>query len=466
MSWAKAHLPLAAALVLGAAVTVFVTFLPFVEFAYDNPQLHLAFEVGEGVIAGHLAYLILGRFRTTRRLQHLLLAWAFSVLAAVNLFLSALPIVSLGARPTGGVTWAAAALRVAGAAAICVAAFAGRCSVPRKPVLPAVVAGTVGVLVLTGLMAAAADAWLATTVDPSLAPTASGFPRAVGHPVVLGIQLLTLGLFAAAAVGFTKQTETEPDELLRWVGAGAMLSAFARLNYFLFPSLYSNWVYTGDLLRLGSYLFFVVGATREIDAYWRDQARVAATEERQRLARELHDGLTQELAFIRSQTSAMAAGLQLPDAVGYVAEAADRALYESRRAIEALAGGEARPLADMLRRAGDEVGGRAGATVKVEADPLSEVPALVAEALVRVVREAVTNATRHGGAKDIGVRLVCHDGTLEMHVTDDGRGFDLQQVDHGFGLKSMRQRVEGLGGTLTVRSEPGTGTTLIAQLPQ
>ncbi|MDP9070505.1 MAG: sensor histidine kinase [Actinomycetota bacterium] len=409
--------------------------------------------------------MLLERFRTTRRLQQLLLAWSFSVLAAVNLLLSALPIVTLGARPTGAPTWAAATLRVVAAGTICAAAWVGSRSGPRKPVIAPLLAGTLAVLVLIGLMAAAADAWLANPVDPSLPPASSGWPRIEGHPVVLGIQLVALGLYTIAAIGFSRQARGEADELLRWVGAGAMLSAFARLNYFFFPSLYSNWVSTGDLLRLAAYLFFVVGAAREIDAYWRNHSRMAANEERRRLARELHDGLTQELAFIRSQTSAMAAGLQIPGTVEHVAAAAGRALQESRRAIEILSGDERRSLPEVLRTAGEEVAGRAGATVQVEADALSDVAGSVAEALVRVVRESVTNAVRHGGAKSIDVRLACREGTLEMEVTDDGRGFDPQCVRHGFGLTSMRERVEGLGGTLSLTSEPGRGTTLRAQLP-
>lgn len=59
--------PMAAALVAGIWVTLVVVLVPFVQFAYDNPQLHLALETAEGMIAAHLAYLILGRFRTTGR---------------------------------------------------------------------------------------------------------------------------------------------------------------------------------------------------------------------------------------------------------------------------------------------------------------------------------------------------------------------------------------------------------------
>jgi signal transduction histidine kinase len=464
-TWVKQNRPVVVALALGVVLTLFVTLLPFVRFAYDNPQLHLALETAEGIIAAHLAYLVLGRFRTSGQLRHLALAWAFAVLGSVNLFFGALPIVVLGSRPAGFVIWMAAGLRLVGIAALCLAGFAGPRLAPQGRALVAFAGmATAGALVTVGLAAGAADAFLAQAVDPSLSPEMSGRPRIVGHPVVLGIQLVALVLFAVVAVRFTTEAQREPDQLLRWLAAGSVLGAFARLNYFLFPSLYSNWVYTGDILRLGSYLFFVVGAARELDAYWRDHATVAVFEERRRMARELHDGLAQELAFIRSQTAAMASGMPLPEMVGHVATAAERALEESRRTIETLAGSPSTPLHQAVRTAAEEVAGRHGAKVEVDVQPRS-IPPTVAEALVRVVREATGNAVRHGDARCVVVRLECDNRSLRLTITDDGRGFAPDRVCRGFGLTSMRERVEALGGRLDIRSQEGRGTAVQAVVP-
>ncbi len=462
-TWVRGGAPTAVALALGVGLTLFVTLFPFVQFAYVNPQLHLALDTAEGVIAAHLAYLILGRFRTTGELRHLALAWSFGMMAAVNLLLGALPIVTLGTRPVGILPWATAGLRLVAIAAFCLAGFTGNRLAPHgRALLMFVATSTLGVVATVGLAAFAADTFLAQAVDPSLAPKTSGLPRIVGHPVVLGIQLVAVALFAVAAVRFTREAQqTKPDELLQWLGAGAVLAAFARVNYFFFPSLYSNWVYTGDLLRLGSYLFFVVGAARELVAYWRDHATLAVFDERRRVARELHDGLAQELSFIRSQTVAMAAGVPLQDMIGHVAAAAERALQESRRAIDVLADGVQMPLNEALRAAGEDVALRHGAHVEVHADT-PPMPPSVAEALIRVVREAVANAVRHGGARSIVVSLVCDNRGLRLEVTDDGSGFDPGEARHGFGLKSMRERVEALGGQLHIRSKPGGGTTVEA----
>lgn len=465
-TWVRENRPTVTAITLGAGLTLFVTLLPFVQFAYDNPQLHLALETAEGVIAAHLAYLVLGRFRTTGQFRHLALAWSFSMMATVNLLLGALPIVTLGSRPLGPLPWAAVGLRLAAIATFCLAGFAGGRLAPQSRALLVFVAKTtLAVFATVALLAWSADLFLAHAVDPSLSPRPSGWPRIVGHPVVLTIQLVALVLFAVAAVRFTREAQEKTDHLLRWLGAGAVLGAFARLNYFLFPSLYSNWVYTGDLLRLGSYLFFVVGAARELDAYWRDHATLAVFEERRRVARELHDGLAQELSFIRSQTTAMAAGMPPHDMVGHVAAAAERALEESRRAIDTLADGRRVPqLHETLRVAAEEVAVRQGAQVEVhvQAPPLA--PA-VTEALARVVREAVSNAVRHGRARSVGVRLVCDDRVLRLQVEDDGQGFVPDQVRGGFGLRSMRERVEALGGELQIWSRQGGGTTVGAVVP-
>lgn len=103
----------------------------------------------------------------------------------------------------------------------------------------------------------------------------------------------------------------------------------------------------------GSYLWFLVGASSEIDAYRGDQARLAVVEEHRRMARELHDGLVQELSFIRRRRRPppVAWRSPAPGMAEHLAAAADRALRESRRAVDALPGDMPESLADALRTA-------------------------------------------------------------------------------------------------------------------
>ena len=463
--------PLKVAFVVGAGLTLFVTLSPLAHFAYDNAALHLALETAEGMIAGLLAYLAVKRYRATGRLQDVILAWVFSVLAFVNLFLAAGPLVAEQARPGAWLTWVTLGLRLVAGAGLCAGALAGPRPVPPPRRLGfAVLGSTVAVFVTIGLAAFAANASLAEPVNALLSPRDESRPWAVGHPVVLAVQVLALVLYAGAAVGFHRQAREQEDDLLGWLAAGAVLGAFARFNYFLFPSLYSNFVYTGDLLRFGTYVFFLIGAAREIDRYWHDQTRLAAAEERQHLAHELHDGLAQELAFICSQTAAMASGMTYPGMVEHLSAAAQRALVESRRAVDALAGDAPEAsgdesLPEALALAAREVATRAGATVEVEADGSPSVPGPVHDALLRVVREAANNAVRHGGATTVKLRLSPSGGGLHLTVGDNGTGFDPSGVPSGYGLRSMRERVEGLGGTLRVRSAPGQETVIEVDLP-
>jgi signal transduction histidine kinase len=97
--------------------------------------------------------------------------------------------------------------------------------------------------------------------------------------------------------------------------------------------------------------------------------------------------------------------------------------------------------------------------------PGIEVPEPTRDSLVRIVREAVSNAARHGAAEVIELEL--HGPhPLVLRVNDDGRGFDVAAVNgSGFGLTSMRERAEHLGGSLTLSSRPGHGTAVEIRIP-
>jgi signal transduction histidine kinase len=149
-----------------------------------------------------------------------------------------------------------------------------------------------------------------------------------------------------------------------------------------------------------------------------------------------------------------------------IAEAAVRALDESRNAIAALTRPEDEPLGVALARAGEEVAGRVGARVRFELAPEVHAPPEAREALVRIVQEAITNATRHGGAETVTVSLADGDGIL-LRVKDDGRGFDAHEGPRpgGFGLVSMRERAESLGGRFRIAVTASGGTEVEVRLP-
>jgi signal transduction histidine kinase len=303
------------------------------------------------------------------------------------------------------------------------------------------------------------------------APTTAERLVITGHPLLLVAQGLAAVAFMVASVAFTIRATRRHDELLRWLGPACALAAFARVNYVLFPSLYSDWFYAGDLLRTAAYVVLLAGAAREIGQYWSAQARAAVLEDRRRLARELHDGVVQELAYIRAEAGAVPAGRAAgsstdagsDDPASRIVSACDRALDEARAAVDALGRTGNEPLGFVLHRAALQVAERYDAELDVDVDHSVAAGPEQRYALVRIAREAVSNAIRHGGAERVCLRLVSDSHGRRLVVADDGLGFDLAAVNRssgGYGLTSMRERALALPGVLEIESTPGRGTTV------
>jgi signal transduction histidine kinase len=289
-----------------------------------------------------------------------------------------------------------------------------------------------------------------------------GHPDLFGDPVVSVAQLLAGGLFVIAAVGFAKRGKR--DDFMLWFAAAAVLAAFSRLNEALYPSDVIGWVQIGDTLRLGVYGLVLIGAAREIRGYWARFAEAAILEERRRIARDLHDGLAQELAYVVSQ--AQRATRQSPGRiVDELAIVAQRALDDSRRAIATLVEPLDQPIEIALERMVEEICERTGVSVHLSVPEGIQVDAARREALLRIVREAVLNAVRHSDAHAITVRL-SNEGHLHVEVSDDGVGFDADEARRDrFGLISMKERAQALGAEFRIESDPGAGTTVEVMFP-
>jgi signal transduction histidine kinase len=324
------------------------------------------------------------------------------------------------------------------------------------------VGAIVGIVALIGLLGAVLAPHLPVGIDQDVAPSAFG-PDLVGEPALLVCQAVGLIVYAIAALGFARRAERGGDELMSWLAAGSTLAAFARLNYFLFPSINSEWVYTGDFLRVGFYVLVLIGALREISAYQRELAELAVHRERRRIARELHDGLAQELAFISSH--ARRSSTQADASMSRIADAAARALDESRQAIATLARPVDASLDRSVAQAAHEVAARHGLDVTLELAPGVRAADATHDALMRIVREAIHNAARHGGASTVTVGLAVSDG-VRLTVEDDGKGLRAHARNGaGFGLVSMRERAEALGGTLELRAAERGGVRVEVELP-
>jgi signal transduction histidine kinase len=444
--------------------TLVVIAVPGLKFAYLSDETHVAIETAAFIIPGLAAVLFGGRALRGHSRTDILLCAALLLLSVTNLCFSVLPAL-VDENPGPFATWAPATGRFLGAAAFALAALLPpyRLPMPRRSLVRALL-GVMAVVAFVAILGFFFAQDLPRGVDPALSPDSAGRPRIVGHWLVLTVQVVTLILYSVAAVGFLIRSERERDALLLWIALSASLSALARLNYFLFPSLYSEWVYVGDFFRIAAYFALLVGVSREMLAYQRGAADAAVFEERRRLARELHDGLAQELSFIRSE-GARLSGTTDPT-VMRMATAAERALGEARMAISSLTTPVGEPLEVTLARAAENVALRMDARVEVDCAGEPEVPTAARQSLERIVREATSNAVRHGQAKVVRVEIHA-DEQLRVAVVDDGRGFvtTQQRATESFGLISMRERAEGIDARFEVRSAPGEGTTVEVVLP-
>jgi signal transduction histidine kinase len=284
---------------------------------------------------------------------------------------------------------------------------------------------------------------------------------------VMVVHLISASAFFIASLRFARRERIVGDAFFGWFAVAVALWALARVNYGWTPTDLANDLTVGDWLRMGGYAVGIVAASYEFTGYWRRLADVAVLEERRRLAREMHDGLAQDLAFIATQARSLER--RAPEkGADILARAAERALDESRRAIAALTRPIDEPLDVALAQQAEELSGRLGVRVLLDLEPVKGVDGDTREALLRIAREAITNAGRHGKPTRIMVQLANHDG-VTLRVSDDGRGFvatDPRVTASGrYGLAGMRERAEALGGTVNIESVPYSGTKVEVKLP-
>ena len=204
-------------------------------------------------------------------------------------------------------------------------------------------------------------------------------------------------------------------------------------------------------------------------AVWRVQE-----DERRRLARELHDGLGQNLTALKHRLGQI--GSELPPGASALRDKLDTALALCAGALD-----DTRNLSRLLRppilddlglepalrwlaRSTEE---SAGLPVVLEIAALPALDDELQTLLFRIAQEAMNNAAKHAGARSLLLRLVLRDDRLQLQVIDDGSGFDPATAAAlgGTGLGSMRERLRLYGGQLELRTAPGQGTRLRATVP-
>jgi signal transduction histidine kinase len=445
-------------------VTIAVAFVAGLNFAYRAPSLHVALETTAAISASAAAFLLLGRFRRTGYLEELLLSAGLSLLALSNLAFAAFP-AAFHLQASRGSAWALVFTGAFAALLICLGALLPRRRIHVGARWPLTVYGGTALLaVAVSVPLLAFPGLLSRPVRVSL-PLGATHPHLAANPTLSTIQLTLAAVYLLAAYGFARRHRITGDELSLWLEVACIFSAAARVNYFFHPSLYSGWVYTGDVFRLGFYLALLIGAAREITSYWRSEIEAASLEERRRIACDVHDGLAQEIAFIGRNVQALRSDDIDPELVDRIMGGVERARLESRRVIGALTAEANQPFEKALEQAAREAAKRYGASIDMQLARGIELTPRDQEAVVRLASEAVANAACHSGTDRLHLVLERVQKGLRLRVRDQGVGFDTDaRSSRGFGLVSMRDRAESLGARLHVRSRQGRGTEVEFEL--
>jgi len=200
---------------------------------------------------------------------------------------------------------------------------------------------------------------------------------------------------------------------------------------------------------------------------------LTAAHERARLARDLHDAVSQKLFSVRAKARAAALLVARDPArataeIDSVAALAGEAHAELRAVIDGLAPPDlaASGLVGSVRSYAVLVGRSYGVAVRVVADELPALDEQRETVLYRVAQEAITNALRHSGSTDVTVRLAARPRGVVLEVRDRGSGFDPDHTSGGLGLDSMRERAASVGGTLAITSTEGNGTSVRLTVPR
>jgi signal transduction histidine kinase len=201
----------------------------------------------------------------------------------------------------------------------------------------------------------------------------------------------------------------------------------------------------------------------------------AVLEERQRLARELHDSVTQALYSVTLYADAARMSFSakkwesLERNLREVSSMAREAIYDMRLLVF-----ELRPfmlekegLASALRARLAAVEGRAGLKTEVLVEGERRLPIAVEAEIYRIAQERLNNVVKHAKASEVTILLKYGEDTVSLELMDDGSGFDTQTASRsgGVGLQGIQERVQQLGGSLEIESAPGKGTRLTVKIP-
>jgi signal transduction histidine kinase len=432
---------------LGASLGLFLTY-PSLREAYSLAELKLVLETVFAIAGALVAVLTATRYSVEGRRYDLLLCLGFLVTSASWAFFAILPAI-IHHSANRNELWAAIAGRMSGWAIIAAAPFVtGRVRHRRIALWNGFFACIAALIVIWGL---------SHSLGGSL-PNLDPHHHAAVPASLSGALAAQALLHLLALVGFGNRFRLKAEDLDYWLALGATLMLFSSLHFIFTPLVSSGDVSQGDYLRLLAYGVLLVGVWRAIR---HTEFGRAVAEERARVAREIHDGLAQYLFAVSTHASMLESGADPKLVLPKLKSAALAAQQEARYAILALSSASGRaPFDAALRRYIDVLTADGGLEVDLEIDRAIVLGPDEQIELFRIVQEGLANARKHAGAKHAWVQIGERSGARYVSVRDDGAGFEVVDGGAGQGLSNMRERAASIGGALSLRSAPGSGTSL------
>jgi len=492
------------ALVLTVATFAFVTD-PSLSFALLDRSADVAINSLTVLAAGSLAALALARYRESGRVAGLFQSSGFLLIAWVALLTVAVVVVkvegrfglSLGGLPEQLPLYVSSISRLLAGALLVVGGLAAINAIHRAPrVRPTLLVPVTGLTLVTFVLLIIRerlpnfDSLLPPFIGPAGIAQLIEEPRLAGElPDVTGIglliQSLSAGLFMLGALLYRRSYLRDGPVADGYLAVAMLVGAFAEIHFFFYPGVYGGLVTTSEALRLAFFVVLLAGINAEsrtdlralrsayatLDRLRLSEAERATLEERTRLARELHDGLAQDLWFAKLKHERLVAFVpdEQRELAAEVTQALDSAIAEAKQAVVTMRAGDERdrPLDELLARAVDDFSGRSGVrTDFASADLPESLPARIQVEVLRVLQEALTNVRKHADATVVRVSAEVDDDLLRLSVIDNGKGFRPEEpIGDGVGVQGMKERARLMGGDLRVISEPRGGTAVHLSVP-
>jgi signal transduction histidine kinase len=472
------------------------TLIPGLHLVIVNGRLDLVLNTLTAVAAAGAAALAWIRYRIEREISAIFESAAFLVLFTTRALLVWISIFGLSAQIGLGIVapeqwpiygWTIA--RLASAILLIVAAAATLNRARRAPRWRLLVqVGPAFVVLGIILILSSLEPWLPPLITPEgfQALQGTGGLVPVMNPPGIAMQIVVALFYLRGAQLYREVYRQRGRRYAGYLSVALVTAGFAQLNWAILPGISQGVVTADDLLRAAFSVIILMGidaqaradvralrlANARLQALRSADAERASLEASARLAREVHDGLSQDLWLAKLTQARLAQVPDLPkDAKALTAdigEAVDRALGGARTVLATMRTGADGPtVGNSLERVVEDFGERSGILTEYTssgAEPA--LPSRTGAELIRIVSEALTNVRKHADATVVRVNAVWGRSTFEVSITDNGRGFDPTAIDGTtFGLVGMRERAELIGADVEIESRRGDGTKIVLRMP-